>query len=193
MKQIRLLIIAMAVVLLPGLCACEREDPSIGFDNKSLEMPEAGGTQTVVLTVNYPWTATTSDPWLQVSPAKGEKGTVTLSIKAEANDKGSSRKANVTVSCRDISRGVSVTQLPHLAQRLVIKHSNASFTVPSLTGSSLVGKVNWGDGQEETYKSGLKHDYASAGNHSVEIKTAGAISFKLESAAGVSELDFLNF
>jgi len=194
MKKMRILLLTAALCLVSFLASCEREDPSVSFDITTVEMSEEGGTQTVSLTTNYDWTATTSDPWLTVSQSSGKKGTVNLTLKAAANDKGSARKATMTVTCRSISRGVSVTQLPKLGQSLVIRHTAASFTVPVLTGSSMAGKVNWGDGQPEViYKSGLKHDYASAGSYTVEIKSAGAYSFKLESIAGVSEVDFLNF
>ena len=187
------MIIALSLGLLPILFSCDREDPSAEFNVASLEMPGEGGSQTVSLTCNYDWTAKTSDPWLQVSPTSGKKGTVTLTIKAEASDKPTLRRGSVTVTLKDYSRSISVSQLPNLDQTLRILHTNNSFTVPSMTGSSLAGKVNWGDGAEETYKVGLKHDYSSAGNHALVIKTAGAYSFKLESIAGVTEIDLQSF
>ena len=191
MRQIRILIFSLVAVL--GLMACEREDPSVNFDNTKVEFPSQGGSQTVSVTTNYAWTATTSDPWLSVSPSSGDKGSATITVKAQANDRTTARKGSVTITCRDLTRSITVSQLPALDQSLVIKHTLGSFVLPTFTGSSMVGQVNWGDGAEETYSNGLKHDYASAGSHTVEIKTAGAYSFKLESVAGVTELDFGNF
>lgn len=191
----KILVFCLAAFLLPLFLACHREDPEVNFNVTSLEMPGEGGSQTVTLTTNYDWTAKTSDPWLQVSPTSGKKGTtVTLTIKAEANDKSNLRKGSVTITLKDFSRSIAISQLPNLDQKLRIFHTNASFTVPSMTGSSLAGKVNWGDGVVETYKAGLTHDYASgAGSHTISINTAGAYSFKLESVAGVSEIDFQKF
>ena len=193
MKPIRLLTIALCVGLFTVLAACEREEPSVEFNLATLDMPGEGGSQTVSLTANYDWTAKSSDPWLQVSPTSGKKGTATLTIQVAANDKATLRKGTVSVVIKDFSRGITVSQLPNLDQTLRILHTNNSFTVPSMTGSSLAGKVNWGDGAEETYKVGLKHDYSSAGNHALVIKTAGAYSFKLESIAGVTEIDLQSF
>ncbi len=193
MKTIRILMMGLMVLLTPALLSCEREEPSVNFDVATLDMKAAGGSQTVNLTTNYDWTATTSDPWLQVSPASGKKGTASLTVRADANDRSTLRRGSVTITCRDLTRSISVNQQPDLPQSLVIKHGNASFKAPSFTGSGMTGTVLWGDGAEETYRSGLIHTYASAGNYSVEIKTAGAYSFKVESVAGVTEIDFLNF
>ncbi|MBQ6299448.1 MAG: BACON domain-containing protein [Bacteroidales bacterium] len=191
MKQIRILILSLAAVL--GMMACEREDPSVDFDNTKVEFPSQGGTKSVSVTTNYSWTATASDPWLSVSPASGDKGNANITVTAQANDRSTSRKGSVTITCRDLTRSITVTQLPSFDQVLVIKHTLGDFVLPSFTGSSMAGQVNWGDGAEETYSSGLKHSYTTAGSHTVEIKTAGAFSFKLESVAGVTELDFGNF
>ena len=193
MKPIRLLTIALCVGLFTVLAACEREEPSVEFNLATLDMPGEGGSQTVSLTANYDWTAKSSDPWLQVSPTSGKKGTATLTIQVAANDKATLRKGTVSVVIKDFSRGITVSQLPNLDQSLTIQYGGSSFTVPSMTGSSLAGTVNWGDGKEENYKVGLKHDYASSGNHTVLIKCAGSYSFKLESVAGVSEIDLQNF
>ncbi|MBR0223554.1 MAG: BACON domain-containing protein [Bacteroidales bacterium] len=193
MKKIHTLICCAAVLVLPLLVSCEKEEPLITFDMTSIDMKDAGGSQNVSLTTNYNWTATTSDPWIQVSPASGKKGTSTLTIRVEASDRSTSRKGTVTITCRELIRGVGITQMPHLGQSLVFKHSASRFSVPSLTGSSVAATVKWGDGSEENYSSSLWHDYSAAGTHTVEINAAGAYSFKLESVAGVTEIDFSNF
>ena len=193
MKPIYILVLCLAAFLLPFLASCEKEDPSVTFDNSSVEIMATGGSQKVSLTTNYDWTASASDPWIRVSPASGTKGTSFLTIQVEANDKTSSRKGSVSITCRDLVRSVSINQMPSLSQSLVIKHGNASFQVPSFTGSTYTAMVKWGDGVEEKYSNSLTHSYSSAGSHTVEINAAGAYSFKLESIAGVTEIDFLNF
>ena len=183
----------LAVLLAPVLISCEQEEPSVKFDVTTIDLKSSGGSQSFSITTNYDWSATTSDPWLQVSPTSGKKGMATLTVSADANDRGTLRKGSVTIACRDITRSLTVNQQPDLPQTLVIKHGNASFKAPVFTGSSVSGTIFWGDGSEETYSNGRTHTYASAGNYSVEIKAAGAYSFKVESVAGVSEIDFLNF
>lgn len=193
MKKIHSLICAVAALVLPLLASCEKEEPLISFDITSIDMKDAGGSQNVSLTTNYNWTATASDPWIQVSPTSGKKGTTTLAIRVEASDRSTARKGTVTVTCREMVRGVAVSQMPHLGQTLIFKHSASRFTVPTLTGSSVAASVKWGDGAEESYSSSLWHDYSAAGTHTVEINAAGAYSFKLESVAGVTEIDFSKF
>lgn len=193
MRRNQIIQFCLAAFLLPLFLACQREDPEVTFNVATVDMPYSGGSQTVSLTTNYDWTATTSDPWLQVSPSSGKKGVASLTLRAEANDKSTTRKATVTVTCRDLIRSVTVTQMPSLSQTLVIKHANASFQAPSFTGSSLSAIVKWGDGTEEKYSSSLTHSYSITGSHMVEINLAGAYSFTLASVAGVSEIDFLAF
>lgn len=193
MKTVRILKLFLAVFLVPVLFSCEKEDPSVNFDVTTIDMEPGGGYHTVSLRTNYDWTATTSDLWLEVFPTSGKKGTVTLTIKAVANDKGRSRRGRLNISCRELTRAVNVIQPPVLPQSLIVKHGNGSYTAPYLTGSSVTGIVKWGDGAEETYIGGLKHTYSSAGNHTLEINAAGANSFKVPSLVGVTEIDFLDF
>ena len=193
MRKLQLLNLVLAACLLSVLFACEREEPSIALDNSTLELSEKGGSLTLSVTTNYDWTASTSDPWLRVSPTSGKKGSFTLTIQADANDRTTQRKATLTVSCRDLDRRLSVVQLPSLDQRLQVIHTNARMTAPLLVGSSLVGKINWGDGAEESYKANLTHDYATTGNHTLQIQSAGAITFTLESLAGVTSVDMQQF
>ncbi len=193
MKQIRILLLCLTVFLTPVLLSCEREEPTVDFSVTSLDIQSDGGSQTVTLTTNYDWTATASDPWIQVSPTSGKKGTTTLTLRIEANDKGTSRKGSVTITCRDLTRSVSISQQPELSQTLIIKHGNETFAAPSLTGSSVTGRVKWGDGAEEFWRKGLTHTYSSPGTFVMEVSTSGAISFKVESLARIAEIDFEKF
>ena len=103
------------------------------------------------------------------------------------------RKATLTVNCRDLDRRLSVTQLPKMDQQLQVSYTTSQITVPLLVGSTLAGKINWGDGVEETYKAGLTHDYSTAGNHTMVIKCAGAITMTIESLDGVTSVDLQQF
>lgn len=187
-------LLLLAVLLAPVLMSCEKEEPSIDFGGSvSVEMPAEGGSTTVSLTTNYGWEASTADPWIQVSPASGMKGYATLTLRVLANDSGKARKGSVTVTCQTLNRGIQVSQQAKLTQSLVIKHDNPSFRIPSITGSGVTGKVDWGDGAEENYASSLFHNYASGGNHTVTIRLNGADAFELESVAGVTAIDLSSF
>lgn len=121
----KIYIFLMVCVLMPFfLATCAREEPSVVFDTTTFDVPNTGGSFKVELTVNYDWTAVASDPWIQVTPSSGRKGSSTLSIRVEANDRSTSRKGSVNISCRDLIRGVSISQMPHLPQSLVAHPSS---------------------------------------------------------------------
>ena len=189
------MMLAFSVLLSLLLFSCQREEPEMSFDATSFDLPAEGGTVTVSLTTNYGWTATTSDPWIVVTPTSAKKGTTSVRIQVAANDRSTARKGTVSFDCHEMIRGVGISQMPNFDQELLIKHNLGSFTVPSFTGSSFAGTVNWGDGSEESYKYDLKHDYSvgSAAQYTVDIKCTGGYSFSLKSVAGISEIDFQNF
>lgn len=186
--------LALASFLLTACPSPEPEpDPSLQVNPSSVAAGPEGATQTISLTANYDWTAKASESWIQVSPASGSNGSASLTISIQPNTTGQARKGSVTVSCRSLTRTVSVSQAANLTQALVIKHTNASFRVPSFTGSGLTGKVQWGDGAEETYSSSLVHNYASGGSHTVTIQLNGGTGFDLGIITGVTEIDITDF
>ncbi len=78
-------------------------------------------------------------------------------------------------------------------QRLTIVHERSSFQVPSLSGSGVSGRVDFGDGNTQDYRYGLTGTYPSAGQHRVVIECTGATSFSMESVADVSQIDLSAF
>lgn len=190
------MMLAFSVLLSLLLFSCQREEPEMSFDATSFDLPADGGTVRVNLTTNYGWKANVSDPWIVVTPTSAKKGTTTVKIDVAANDKPTARKGSISFDCHEMIRGVAITQMPLFEQSLVIKHQSTNFTVPTFTGSSFAGVVNWGDGKEETYKAGISHDYGQMSGSpmfTVEIKSTGGYSFSLKSVAGISEIDFQNF
>lgn len=189
MKTIRLITWSLTTLLLVLLVACQPEEPSLELaGSTSFNLEPEGGSCDVGLTTNYAWEAQASDPWIHVSPASGEKGSVTITIRADANDSGKVRSGAVTVTCQSIRQTIKISQKANLAQSLVVRHDNSTFSIPVLTGSGIQGKVNWGDGAEENYASSLQHTYSSVGSHTVTLQFNGATGFELKSIAGVSEI-----
>ena len=189
MKTIRQITWSLTALLLVLLVACQPEEPSLEvMGSTSFDLESEGGSCSVSLTTNYAWDAQASDPWIHVSPTSGEKGSATLTILADANDTGKARSGAVTVNCQTLRQTIKISQKANLAQSLLIRHDNSSFSIPVLTGSGIQGKVNWGDGAEESYASSLQHTYSSAGSHLVTLQFNGATGFELKSIAGVSEI-----
>jgi uncharacterized protein YjdB/pimeloyl-ACP methyl ester carboxylesterase len=84
--------------------------PSLSVSPSSVQLAASGGQQTFGVTSNVSWTASSSAPWLTVSPASGSNsGTVILT--ASANSSSATRTATVTVSGAGVgNRTVTVTQ-----------------------------------------------------------------------------------
>ena len=77
--------------------------PTLSVSPSSLSFQQSGGTQSVDVTTNVSWTATTSASWLSISPTNGtESGTIIVT--ATANNSSSSRSATITITG---SNGVS--------------------------------------------------------------------------------------
>jgi YD repeat-containing protein len=83
---------------------------TLSVSPSALSFAANGGQQTVSITSNVHWTASSSAPWLTVSPSSGSNnGTFTVS--ASTHSGSSARTATVTVSGTGVSsRTVAVTQ-----------------------------------------------------------------------------------
>ncbi len=76
----------------------------------SLNYAVSGGSQTVTVSSNTSWTATTTANWLTISPASGSNNG-TFTVTASENTSASQRTATITVSGTDVSsRTITVTQ-----------------------------------------------------------------------------------
>lgn len=73
--------------------------------------PDAGGSLSVVLTANKPWTARSDQSWCKVSPSSGEEASSSkVSISCEANPGYDERSCMVTFTCEEKTVAVSVSQ-----------------------------------------------------------------------------------
>lgn len=191
----KILVFAVVAFLSVCMASCHREDPELdlGSSGSSITVLAQGGSSTVSFTCNYKWTASASDPWIKVSPASGEKGSSTITITVDANTGNASRKGKVNIQCEDLVRSVSISQAQPFNQTLVLVYTGTSAVAPLITGNSLIGEIDWGDGTKETYVAFSKHDYGSAGSHTVTIKLASGGSFEIGTVAGLSEIDLSEF
>lgn len=184
--------ISLFLLSLVLLTACEQEDPELSLSISQTTVPPEGGTVSVMVSSNVSWTAT-CDPWISVGTPSGSKGTTTVQVTVAANTGTSSRKGNVSFTAGTLKRNLVVTQAPPLSQQLTIIHNLNSFTVPTIQGTGMSARVDFGEGEKKEYVPGLKWDYSSAGTHKVVIESAGGTSFTLESIAGVSAIDMSAF
>ena len=75
---------------------------ALSFENK-------GGNQSVTLTANKVWTASSNQGWLRVSPSSGE-GNATLSVSCEGNTTYDTRTGTITIVSEELTQTISVSQ-----------------------------------------------------------------------------------
>lgn len=99
------------------LVACKPQ-PMLKADRVSVSVDAAGGTETIKITANYPWTASSSATWIKVKYSE-EDGTLTVTISPNYDTDG--RKGTITLTSEDLSVPVEVVQ----AQRDAIELDSA--------------------------------------------------------------------
>ena len=77
----------------------------------SIALSGAESTTSFVVTANGEWTLNNTADWLTLSPEKGDKGEVEVSVKASENTTASERVATITLNCGDTQTKINVTQL----------------------------------------------------------------------------------
>lgn len=94
------------------LASCQEEpvviDPTLSVDPVSVVLESAGGSKTVNVDANNPWTAevTSGTDWITVNPSSAS-----FSVAASANPSHENRMGSITVKSDKLSKVVSVTQL----------------------------------------------------------------------------------
>lgn len=91
-------------------CGCEKET-LLTVDQTSINISDAGGSQTVTLTTNKPWSVSSTQSWCKVSPSGGEEAAGSrISISCDANTTYDARTCTVTFTCAEITKSVTVSQ-----------------------------------------------------------------------------------
>lgn len=75
----------------------------------SLSFTSSGGSKSVSVMSNQPWTTSTNDDWITVSPSSGTSANTNITIKA-SNNSGVSRSGTVTISNETNSTTITVSQ-----------------------------------------------------------------------------------
>ena len=105
MKRILSFLAAAALV---ALGACHPE-PILSVSPDSLSFSESGGSQTVQISANYPWTASVSGSGFSVSPSSGE-GNGTVTVTAAAASSPDAATGTLSVRSEGLSASVSLSQ-----------------------------------------------------------------------------------
>ena len=105
MKRFLAFVSFMALLLVAG---CHPE-PFLTVNPASLSFSQDGGSQTVNVSANYPWTASVSGTGITVSPTSGD-GDATVTVTASAASSTSEMSGSVTFRSEGLSAVVDVKQ-----------------------------------------------------------------------------------
>ena len=81
----------------------------LSVSQTALSFENGGGNQSVTLTANKVWTASSNQGWLRISPSSGD-GNASLSVSCEANLTYDTRTGMITITSEELTQTISVTQ-----------------------------------------------------------------------------------
>lgn len=148
MKYLHFLLVLAAVV---GFCSCGGSDSveeTVGADIKETATIDAeGGDLSVSVKIKGDWKSSSLDSWLSVSPASGNGGNVTISVKA--NDSEEPRTGQVTVRAGQTRQFIDITQAAKpqpINERITFAQEEGNVEVPvKLSGAwtASLKNANW--------------------------------------------------
>ena len=109
----KLVLVALAFM---GLTSCEKAPELTITSPASIELNVDGSSGSITFTANRDWSVSTSDAWISVSPSSGKAsdGTVTVTVRCNANTTYDNRTATVTIRMEELSQTVTVKQPANL-------------------------------------------------------------------------------
>ena len=112
-------VLAFALILFSAaLCfySCQKAPELTITSTPNIELSVDGGSGSITFTANRDWTANSSDAWVTISPSAGKAsdGTVTVTVRCNANTTYDDRTATVTIRMEDLSKTVTVRQPANL-------------------------------------------------------------------------------
>ena len=150
------------------LASCEHPT-MLSVSQTALSFENSGGDQSVTITANKVWTASSNQGWLRVSPSSGE-GNATLSISCEGNTTYDGRTGNITIVSEELTQTISVTQAEGLG--LLISQSEYNLSNEAQTISVTVqANVQYTVEIDNTYKDWIKQE-STKGLSSNDVKFA---------------------
>lgn len=186
----------MLVAALSMLLFSCTEEPvlTLKSGNSSIDVPADGGSASVTISCNNAWSASTSAPWIMVSPSSGMAGDNNISISVSSNTEAVERQGVVTIQSEGLNINVNVKQAQANAIILSQKEVNISddggaFTVNVKSNVNYTVDISNGSGWLENIgsKALTSKDYTFSvkKNESYDDRTA-VITFK-DVSSGISE------
>lgn len=112
MKRNLLFVVLAITGLLLWMSSCQKAPELTLTSSSNIEFSADGSSGSITFTANRDWTARANDSWVSVSPSSGaaSDGSVTVSVRCNANTTYEDRSTTVTINMGDLSQTVSVKQ-----------------------------------------------------------------------------------
>lgn len=132
--------------------ACQKAPELTLSGPSSIELSVDGSSGPITFTANRDWTANASDSWVSISPSSGKAsdGTVTISVRCNANTTYEDRTATVTIRMEELSKSVSIKQpanldiiLPTQSYEMTSAAGTIEVTVQSNVQYSVTTSATW--------------------------------------------------
>ena len=94
------------------LASCEKAPFITMTGPRSFNFTRDGGSQSITFSCNRPWSVSSTESWIQISPSSGEASDkeITVTIKCSPNTTYDPRSATVTVKLEELSESITITQ-----------------------------------------------------------------------------------
>jgi len=111
MQHRRKFIIPLLVLLFSGCQGLLQVKPEMEISGYPTETVNAeGGTYRFTIKTTHSWTATVSDPWIELDCTSGDAGTAELTLLIFSNDYHEERSSEIQFFCEDLSEVISIRQ-----------------------------------------------------------------------------------
>lgn len=123
MKIYTLLIVSLFLVVV----SCQKDEaPSLFIKDTTIDLSNAGGSQTISFVSNMNWTAKSSQNWCTISQTSGGASTQSILVTATANDTFEARSCTITFIVQELTHSIIVYQSQEDAIILSSKNTNLS-------------------------------------------------------------------
>ena len=141
----------LSLLLMLFIVSCMKEIPTALFVSPtSISFESDGGSESIAISANKAWSASSSAQWCTVSSLSGEEGEVTILVSTKPNEEFEDRSCEVTIVSAEISKTISINQASK--EGVVVSQSvfnvskeaqNLEINIESNTSFEVVSEVDW--------------------------------------------------
>lgn len=104
------------------------------------------------------------------------------------------REGYIYITSNEVQQTIKIIQNGRIDYgKFSITHTNNLFQIPFLTGNNLIGYIDWGDGETETFQNGIIHSYSNNSLYTTTTECWGAEEIKIEGIQGIVEINLSDF